>query len=447
MLDQAEGILAAAMAAGADAAEVYLSRSRRSEVRVRDAGIERSVRSDGSGCGLRVDRGFRQGFASTTDLTREGLRLLLDSALAVAGVAPEDPDGLIPEAGGEAPAAEVAGLHDPALEDLSFETALDLARRTEQGALAADGSVRPGEGSSFSWGGGSVAVVNSRGVRRHHAATHGAIVCAPVAGRSGEMQREHWFESRCSLEALPEPEEVGREAGRRAAMMLGARPIPSGRVNVVFDPMEGSRFWSSLTSAMLGDAARRKVSFLADALGSAVASTAVTLADEPTIPGRPGGAPFDGEGVPTSRTELIERGVLTRFMYDTRSARRAATTSTGHAVRGYSSPPCPGAHAPLLLPGALPPEAILKQAGRGLYVTRLIGFGTNLVTGDYSRGASGWWFEDGAFAHPVQEVTLSGNLLDLLKNIGLVGSDMDHASGLAAPTFLVEGLVASGGAR
>lgn len=436
--------MASARAAGAHAAEAYLSRVRSWEVRVRGGSIERCVHSDGLGCGLRVDRGKRQGFASTTDLSRDGIRLLVDSALTVAAVAPEDPDALIPPAD-TSKEVSVEDLEDPELLDVAFERALDLARRAQEGALAAHSSVRPGEGSAFSWGDGRVAVANSRGTRRSYGSTHCSLLSSPVAARQGEMQRQHWIEGRCRLADLPAPEEVGREAGVRAARMLGARPISSGRFPVVFDPMEGSRFWSSLTPALLGDAARRRVSFLADGLGQNVASGAVTLLDDPTLPGRPGSRPFDGEGLVTSRRALIEGGRLELFLYDTRTARRAGTRSTASAVRGYASPPSPGAHAPLLEPGVAAPEEILRQAGRGLYVTQLIGFGTNLVTGDYSRGASGWWFENGEFAHPVQEVTLSGHLRDILKGVAAVGNDLERRSGRVSPTFLVEGLVASGG--
>jgi PmbA protein len=443
MLDRAAAISAAAMKAGADAAEACMSRVRRGEVRVRDGEIERTVSSDSAGCGLRVDMGVRQGFASSTDLSGEGVRRLVEAAVAMAGVAPEDPHGSIPEI--SAGPRDVPALEDPAVDEIRFDEAFRFALRTEEGALAVDGRIHAGEGSLFAHGRGEVAIASTRGAGSAYTGTHCTLVCSPVASSSGEQQRQHWHESRRFLEDLPSPEEVGSRAGRRALRMLGARPLPSGRVPVVFDPLEGARFWDCLGAALLGDAARRRVSFLADDLGRAVAAPAVTLVEDPTRHRAPGSCPFDGEGVPTARLPLIEGGILRAFLYDTRSARMAGAASTGSAVRGYASPPVPGLHAPRLEAGDRPPAEILAEVGSGLYVTQMIGFGMNLVTGDFSRGASGWWFENGEYAYPVQKVTLSGNLREILGGIVLVADDLVERGAAASPTFVVEGMVASGG--
>jgi len=267
-----------------------------------------------------------------------------------------------------------------------------------------------------------------------------------VAASGTERQRQYWFESRRFLADLPPPEEIGTQAGRRAAGMLGARPVSTGRCPVVFDPLEAARFWGSLAPALVGDAVRRGVSFLSRDLGKSIASDAVTLVEDPVVPRAPGSRSCDGEGLPTSRRVLIERGRLAAFLYDTTSARRAGTVTTGSAVRNYASLPSPGFHAPRLEAGEHVPERILAAAGRGFFVTQMIGFGMNLVTGDYSRGASGWWFEGGEIAHPVHEVTLSGNLREMLKGIVMVGSDLVARSAASSPTFMIESMVISGGA-
>jgi len=226
--------------------------------------------------------------------------------------------------------------------------------------------------------------------------------------------------------------------------MLGARPLPKGTAPVVFDPIEGARFWSGLAPAFVGDSVRRGVSFLSRDLDRVVATPGLDLVEDPCVDRAPGSRPFDGEGWPTSRRPLIENGVLRGFLYDSRSARRAGTASTGNALRGYASRPSPGAHAVHLGSGPHHPEQILRAAGRGLYVTHVMGFGLNLVTGDYSRGANGWWFENGEFAFPVHEITLSGNLRDLLRGVSMIGNDLIHRSSTSSPTFLVEGMIISG---
>lgn len=442
LLDRAAHIAAMATRAGAGASEAYLGRSREIEVKIRNGRVERTTDAGGTGCGLRVERGSRQGFASTTDLSREGLCALVEAALAIASRVPEDPDGRLPDAPGEP--VLLLELDDPAVDALTWESAVELASRVEAAALAADPRITAGEGSTFSKSHGEVAIASSRGVNAGYSGTRCFLGCAPVAARNGERQRQFWQEGRRFLEDLPQPEEIGRLAAERALRMLGARPLPKGRALVVFDPVEGARFWGGLVPALLGDAVRRGVSFLSQDLGRAIAAKGVGLMEDPCLPRAPGSRPFDGEGWPTSRRPLIDAGVLTSFLYDTRTARRAGTRSTGSALRGYSSLPSPGAHAVHLVPGDRSPGEILRAAGRGLYVTHLIGFGVNLVTGDYSRGANGWWFESGDFAFPVHEVTLSGNLRDLLQGVSMVGNDLVFRSSHSSPTFLIEGLVISG---
>jgi len=442
LLDRAASIAAQAAGAGADAAEAYLQRSWEREIRIREGELDRNVEAESVGCGLRVQMEERCGFASTTDLSKQGIALLIETAAAIARESEPDPAATLPEV----PALTESSLelHDPSAAELPFDEAVDMARRCEEAALRTDPRVGAGEGSSFSHGRGSVAIASTRGSARAFTATSCSVSSAPVAGEGGSKQRQFWYETRRFLEELPPPEEVGRRAGERAVKLLGAKPAPTGRAAVVFDPLQAARFWSGIAAALVGDAARRKISFLASSLGEVIASTACTLVDDPRLDRAPGSRPFDGEGWPTGRTPLIEGGRLVAFVYDARTARLAGARSTGNALRSYAGLPQPGALAPRLAAGEHDPGEILAAAGRGLYVTQMMGFGMNLVTGDYSRGASGWWFENGEYAFPVHEVTLSGNLRDILRGIAMVGNDRVERSAASSPTFLVESMVISG---
>lgn len=434
-----------AVRAGADAAEAWASWIQEREVRVRSGKVEKLIEADSGGIGLRVDRGRRQGFASSTDPSNEGLRELVDDSLALAAGSPEDEDGLIPD-NPQAPAARL-DLADPGLSSLDFDDGFDLARRSEEAALSFDGRITSGEGSTFAHGRRRVAIFSTRGTAASYESTLALLACHPIARSDHGLQRHSWYEGRRFLSDLPPPESVGRRAAERAAGMMGARSISTRRAPVVFDPLCGAGFWSALSPALLGDAARRGISFLAEDLGRKVAGHDVTLVEDPLVDRASGSVPFDGEGRPTTRRPVIEGGVLAGFLYDVRTARKAGASSTGNAVRGYSTPPVPGAHALRLQPGRHTPEAILKAAGSGFLVSHLMGFGMNLATGDYSRAASGWWFEGGEIAHPVHEVTISGNLRDMLRGIAMIGDDLVFRSSTSSPTFLIDGMVIAGAAR
>jgi PmbA protein len=389
-----------------------------------------------------VDRSGRTGFASTTDLSPQGIASLARSAVAIAGSAPEDPDARL-AAPSPAPLRDL-DLHDPSVESLDFERGRGMAIEAERAALASDPRVGPGEGTLFAHSSGEVAIASTLGLAARYEGTRCLLSCTPVAEEAGRRERLSWFEGARHLSDLPPAESIGRRAGERAARMLGARRIATCKAPVVLDALEAGRFWAALISAFIGDAARRGASFLEGRLGERVASEAVTLVDDPLMPRAPGSRPFDGEGWPAMRLPLLKRGVLETFLYDHRTARRAGRATTGSAVRGYGTPPWPGAHAVRLEAGPHAPEDLLREARRGLYVTHMMGSGVNPVTGDYSRGAMGWWFEDGVVAYPVHEVTLSGNLLDLMKRVVMVGSDLVLRSSVASPTILIEEMVISG---
>jgi PmbA protein len=445
LLDRAASAARMAVSAGADAAEAWASWIEEREVRLRSGQVEKLIEADSGGIGLRVDRGLRQGFASSTDQSGAGLKALVNESMALAAGSPEDEAGLIPESS-PAPAARL-DLSDPDLSALDVGACIAVARRAEEAALAFDGRVTPGEGTTFAHGRRRVAIFSTRGAAASHEGTLALLSSHPVARSEHGLQRHSWYEGRRFVSDLPQPESIGRRAAERAAGMLGARSISTRRAPVVFDPLCAAGFWSALSAALLGDAARRGISFLSDDLGRPVAGPDVALVEDPLIDRAPGSIPFDGEGWPTSRRTVIEGGVLTGFLYDARSARKAGASTTGNAVRGYSTPPVPGAHALRLRPGRHSPDAILKAAGSGFLVSHLMGFGMNLATGDYSRAASGWWFEGGEIAHPVHEVTISGNLRDMLRGITMIGDDLVFRSSASSPTFLIEEMVIAGARR
>jgi PmbA protein len=443
ILERAASIAAAAKAQGADAAEAFASRSWNRDVKVRSGAVDRTIETGTEGCGLRIDLHQRQGFASTTDLSPEGIEQLLSTARAISMEAEANLHGAIP--GVPEVSVPDLGLWDPVLKDLDFAECVVRATAAEEAALAVSSEISPGEGSTFSHGWGEVAVSSTEGTSRAFRGTRCSIATFPVSGSGDKRQRQYWYESRRFLNELPGSEEVGRKAGERALKMTGARGVPSGRAPVIFDPLEGARFWAGLAPAFHGDSIRRKVSFLAGEQGNQVAARCVTFVDNPLTPGALGSRPFDGEGWPTSSLSLIDEGKMDSLIYDSRTAGLAGAQNTGHASRSYAGIPVPSAHAPQLMPGESSPEKMIRMARRGLYITQLIGFGMNLVTGEYSRGANGWWFENGEIAYPVHEVTISGNLREMLAGISAVGNDLVRRSAASSPTFMVESMIISGG--
>jgi PmbA protein len=270
------------------------------------------------------------------------------------------------------------------------------------------------------------------------------VHCSPVAEQDGQLQTASWGDTRRTLSALESPEQIGRTAARRAARMLGARKPKTQRVPVVFDPRMAAGFIGSLAGAVSGDLVWKKSSFLREKLGQRIAPESITILDDATLAHGISTRPFDGEGVASRPLPIVERGVLKTFLYDSRTARKAGTKPTGSASRGWSSLPSIGASNFFLEPGPDDPEQIVKGIRNGLYVTAMLGRGADVVTGDYSRGANGLWIEDGALAYPVQEITVSGNLLEMLAAIDAVGTDLDFRSSVAAPTIRFAELQVSG---
>lgn len=432
---------------GATAADVVLVESERQSVRVRLGDVEQVKRSRSARLGVRAFVGQRSAVSSTNDLARPALEALARDTVAYAKVNAEDSAAGLPDAalfatpGG---AASEAVLWDDAAFRLSVEDAVALARRTEDAARAADARIVNSEGAEFSWSVSRVSLANSLGFGGSYVKSGYTLLAEPVAEQDGQKEVDYWIESRLRLADLPTPESIGAKAAMRALRRLGARKIPTASLPLVFEPPVASRLLGTLASGLNGAAVYRKATWLADALGQAIAAPSVTVVDDPLLPHGLASRPFDGEGLPSLRNTLVQGGVLASFVLDTYAGRKLGAASTHSAGRGAGSRPSPGTTNLRLLPGRVSPEDIVAGLDRGLVVTGLLGSGTNLVTGDFSHGATGLLVEGGGVVHAVSEVTIAGNLGDMFRAIVAIGADLDPNRVTSAPTLLIEGMTVAG---
>lgn len=441
LLDVCESLVSLARSAGAASAEAFAERTRESSAKVRDGEVEELQQATSKGVGLRVISQGRLGFAYGTDFSRAGLKLLAERAVALSKGAAKDDSNVLPRTTGRAAGA---GDYDPAIEDLDPAWKLQAARAAEKGATAADPRVKKfdstGAGDFLS----HEAIVSSNGASGEGRASYAFVYCSPVAEENGQLQTASWSDTSRLLSRLKAPEEVGRIAAHRAARMLGARKVKTQRVPVIFDPQMAAGFIAGLAGAVNGNLVFKKSSFLEGRLGKRVAAKGFTLVDDATLEGGLATRPFDGEGVPSQRTAVIEDGILKSFLYDAGTAKKAGTKSTSNASRGWSSLPSIGTSNFYLERGAQTAQEIIRDVRQGLYVTAMLGRGADVVTGDYSRGANGLWIENGQLAYPVQEITVSGTLLDMLAGIDAIGSDLEFRSSTVAPTIRFAELMVSG---
>jgi PmbA protein len=442
LLDVCEQLVTFAKKAGASDAEAYAERTRESSVKVREGNVEELQQATSKGVGLRVFSAGRLGFAYGTDFSKEGLRGLAQSAVSLAKGAAKDQFNELPRGAqlGRGP----EGDYDPAIEDIDPAWKLRAAHAAERAAAQVDRRVSKFDSTGAGDFLASSAIASSRGASGVSRASYAYLYCSPVAEADGQLQTASWADTKRRLSELQAPEEIGRIAAQRAARMLGARKVKTQKAAIIFEPRQAAGFLAGLSGAVNGDLVHKKSSFLAKLLGKRIASEKVTLVDDATLAGGLATRPFDGEGVVSQRTVIVDRGVLESFLYDTYTARKAGARSTGNASRGWSSLPHIGTSNFVLERGSANADEIVRGTKRGLLVTAMLGSGANVVTGEYSRGANGLWIEDGQIAHAVQEVTVSGSLLDLLQAIDAVGDDLDLRSSTAAPTLRVAEAVISG---
>ncbi|MGC1783518.1 MAG: TldD/PmbA family protein [Acidobacteriaceae bacterium] len=438
-------IVTKALRAGAIDAEAVFAEGDEFETLVRLGQVEQLKEAGSRAVGLRVFQGKRTASTSTSDLSPEGIEQLISGAMSLVRVTSEDPYVGLPERDEFGAIDGDLDLYYDDVYSLPAAERIEYARRTEAAAMAADARIQNSGGGSFDAATGRKILANSRGFVGESRRSSCSISAQPIAqSPDGGMQRDYWFSSQRSLALLDSPEAVGQEAARRTVQRLGARRVATQRVPLVFAPEVATSILGAILGAINGNAVYRSSSFLAGKLGETVGGSNLTIIDDGTMIGGFGSASFDGEGLPTRRKVVFDRGVLTSYLLNTYTARKLGLKSTGNASRGLAGSPGIGPGNFYLEPGEKTPEEIIAGVPSGLYVTDLIGHGVNIVTGDYSHGASGLWIENGELAYPVEEITVAGNLKDMLHNISAIGNDLIFRSAVACPTLCIEGMTIAG---
>jgi PmbA protein len=440
LTDRAERLVKAALSRGADAADAVVLRSMSLGIEVRDGAVEESESAEGDDLGLRVLVGRRQAVVSTNDMGSDGIAALAERAVAMARAAPEDKfAGLADEKllAHDFPDLDLIDRHLPEVKQLEA-----MARAAEQGALAVMGVSKSG-GASASAGIGGMVLVTSHGFRGAYMGSNHGVSMTAIAGEGTGMERDYDFSSALHASDLESPEKVGRSAGMRAIERLNPRKVSTRKVPVIFDPRVSGTIVSHLANAANGASIARKVSFLKDKMGEKLFADGIRMVDDPLRKRGLRSRPFDGEGVAGRKLVLVEDGRLSSWLLDSGTARELGLVTTGHAQRGVSSVPSPGSSNLYLEPGNVSPEALMADIADGFYVTDLIGMGVNMVTGDYSRGANGFWIENGKRTYPVSEVTIAGHLFDIFRSMQ-PANDLEFVYGTNAPTVRLEGLTVAG---
>lgn len=446
----AADVVAMAMRAGASDAEAQAREGDEFSVTVRMGQVETLKESGSRALGLRVLLGRRSASTTTGDLTPEGLAQLVEGAMALVRITEEDPFAGLPEEGDFGILEGDLGLSFDDVHSLSGPERIEWARRAEAAALDLDPRITNSNGGSFSRTTGSRVLANSRGFHGSYRTSYVGVSAAPLArNEDGSLERDAWWTGARSLRYLDSPESVGREAARRVLRRLGARRVPTRSVPVVFAPEVARTLLGAVFEAASGDSIWRRASFLEGRLGETIAAPSVTIVDDSTmiLPSGAGGfgtSPFDDEGLTSQRTVVVEKGVLRSYLLNTYAARKLGMRSTHSAARGLAGAPGIGAGNLYLEPGPETPEQIIAAIPAGLYVTGLLGFGVNTVTGDYSRGATGIWIENGRLTHAVAEVTVAGNLAAMLAGITAIGDDLEFRTAVASPTVRIDGMTVAG---
>lgn len=440
ILDRLADLMDRARRGGADGADAVYVHGTSLSVSQRLENPEHLERAEGADLGLRVLIGRRQAMVSTSDVSDEALDELLERALAMAKVVPEDEFcGLAPEdlLAGDTPDLDEC---DPQAPDT--ETLAGLAARAEAAALAV-GGVSNSEGADAGWSRSFVALAASNGFGRSRVRTGFSLSAAVLAGEGTAMERDYDWATAVHFEDLPAPEEIGRRAGEQAVKRLNPRKVETAQVPIVYDPRVSQGLPAHLAGAVNGAAVARGTTFLKDSMGERVMAEGITIVDDPLRKRGLRSKGFDGEGIATQRRNLIEDGVLRTWVLDLRSARQLGLETTGNASRGTSSPPSPSTTNLHMEAGTVSRKDLIGGIDQGFYVTEMMGRGISLVTGDYSRGASGFWIENGEIAEPVSEVTIAGNLKEMFLHM-TPADDLVFRYGTNAPTVRIDGMTVAG---
>jgi PmbA protein len=444
-----ERIVKMATKGGATVAEVLVRRGAELSAKVRLGEPELVEEAGHRSAGLRIMKGQRVATTSTSDFSDAGIERFVKDGLELADLAQEDPfagpaDPKLLCNPKEQPDLD---LYDPAGGQVNAAQAIAMAKRGESAARDYDQRISNSDGATFGRTAGVVGVVLSSGFHAAYRGSYQSLSVVPVADDEGGKKRRgyHWT-ARRHLAELEAPESVGREAARRTLRKLGARSVPTAEVPIIFDPDAARSIVGLMAGCAMGSSIWRKASYLVGREGTRVASELVTMIDDPLIPRAPGSRPFDGEGLASRKNLVVEKGMLRTYLCDSYSARKLKRESTASASRGSSAGVGPSTSNFVLQPGADSPEAILKGTKRGLFVTDMMGYGFNPVTGDFSRGASGFWIENGELAFPVSEVTISLNVDEIWQRLDAIGTDLDLRTSTASPTIRIAKMTVAGGA-
>lgn len=445
--DVIERALAATLAAGAHQADALLAEGDSVEARVRGEEIDFVKQARQRALGIRAlvrgETGMRQALTSTSDLSPEMVERMAGETVALARATAEDPNAGLPDEDYCRDEVDLA-LFDPADRDVDIETRIGHARAAEAAARATDPRIDNSEGSQVGSGFSQVWLGDSRGFRGTYESASHSLFAEPIARENGSMQRDYWMTTARSLAQTEAPETVGRIAGERAVRRLGSRRVPTCQVPVIFDPVTAPSLLGHVAGCVNGYAVYRQTTFLADRMGDSVASEAITVIDDARKPGGLASRPFDGEGQATGRKTVVDGGRLGSWLLDSYSARKLGTTTTGNASRGPGGAPSAGPSNLWIEPGKQSLDEIIASTRRGLLVTELIGHGFQPVTGDYSRGAAGLWIENGEIAFPVEEITVAGNLGEMLRQVDAVGNDLLWLGRLASPSLRIAEMTVAG---
>jgi PmbA protein len=440
----AQDVVRQAVAAGASDAECTIAEGDEFSANVRMGELETLKEAGSRGVGLRVLIGKRMGASYTSDLTPEGIRQMVGSAIDLAALTTEDPHAGLPDPEEFGSLKTDLQLFSNETANLPTEERIEIAKRAEAAALAVDARITNSEGASFDSSVGGRIFANSRGFLGAYRTSYCSVSAVPVATQDGSMERDYWFTIARNYKGLEDPETVGRKAAARALRRLGAVKVDTQRVPVIFEPRTARTLLGNIFDAIDGRAIYRKASFLAGKLGEKIADERITLVDDGTIPGLFGSSPFDDEGVPTRRTPVIERGVLKSYLLNTYTARKLNMKTTGNASRGITGNAGIGHGNFFIEAGTRTQEEMIRSVKNGFFVTELIGSGVNIVTGDYSRGAVGIWIRDGELAFPVSEVTIASTLQEMLNGIADIGNDLEFLSSVSAPTIMLGEMTVAG---
>jgi len=430
---------------GADACDVYVSSTDGFNTTIRLGKIEKLQQSNSTGLGMRVFKDKAVAMTYTTDFRDATLEQLLQETLEIVRVSSADehnglaPPELLGEYDGE------LLMFDESLAEVTPEKKISMVREMEDVGRSYDSRITNSNGASWSNSIGQVTLANSDGFVGQYQTTSASMSVALLAEQDGVKQRDYWYTFSRFFGKLDSPASVGAEAGRRTVARLGGRKVKSQSIPVVLDPDIASSFVGMIFGAASGDSIYRRASYLVDKLGQKIVSPEITLIDDATMRDGLASRPFDAEGVRSSKVNVIENGVLQRYVCDAYSARRLGAQVTGNAGRGYASGPGVSSSNLYLKPGSMAPEEIVRSVNSGLFLTDMFGSGVNSVTGDFSQGASGFWIENGEIAFPVQEITIAGNVLKVLRNVQAIGNDLSFRRGsTAAPTMLISEMTVGG---